>query len=59
MVTKRTPDTMRSLDPITYRGSLCDFATDIAYELSVHEAAELIAELQRFLLNDRSKFRAI
>jgi len=54
---KRTPETMRSLDPITYRGSICDFATDIAYELTPIQAKELIAELQQFLIVNKSKFR--
>ena len=54
---KRTPETMRSLDPITYRGSIEDFATDIAYELTPVEATILITELRKFLVYNRKKFR--
>ena len=41
---------------ITYRGSITDLATDIAYELTPDKALELIRELQRFMAGDLVKF---
>lgn len=43
---------------IIYRGSVTDFATDIAFELSPEQARIVIDELERFLIADLAKFKS-
>lgn len=42
---------------ITYRGSVTDLATDAAYLLTPEQGAELVRELQRFLMVLPAKFQ--
>lgn len=42
--------------PIAFRGSVTDLATDVAFELTPAQTAELIQELERFRASEPTKF---
>jgi hypothetical protein len=52
------PTAYREPRQIAYRGSVTDLATDVAFELTPEQTAELIQELERFRSSEPAKFRA-